>query len=185
MQIYARLTGDGVVEEISAEAKDFFRLYSCSDSDIFKNFMFFRENENHELVLDTSRYTRLGEHQFVFIEGNEGFSYLMKEEISHLDTKIVTITPEEFINLIDVNWYDYDPINKKLVVNPIKKERQLKIKRIDELRILLSDEDYKIIKCTEALALGQPMPYDLADLASRRDAYRSEINNLQEELNLN
>lgn len=42
--------------------------------------------------------------------------------------------------------------------------------------------DYKVIKCLTAKALGEEMPYDLAELEERRQAVRDEINKLQQEL---
>lgn len=51
--------------------------------------------------------------------------------------------------------------------------------RIWELKDLLAQGDYKIIKCAEAQLTGEPMPYDVAELVAERNAYRAEINALE------
>ena len=51
--------------------------------------------------------------------------------------------------------------------------------RIWELKDLLAQGDYKIIKCAEAQLTNEPMPYDVAELVAERNAYRAEINKLE------
>ena len=51
--------------------------------------------------------------------------------------------------------------------------------RIWELKDLLAQGDYKIIKCAEAQLTNEPMPYDVATLVAERNAYRAEINELE------
>lgn len=51
--------------------------------------------------------------------------------------------------------------------------------RLRELQSLLDNSDYKMIKCYEASMVGEPMPYDFAALKAERDAWREEINVLQ------
>lgn len=51
--------------------------------------------------------------------------------------------------------------------------------RIRELKDLLAQGDYKIIKCAEAQLMGEPMPYNVAELVAERNAYRAEINALE------
>lgn len=51
--------------------------------------------------------------------------------------------------------------------------------RIWELKDLLAQGDYKIIKCAEAQLTNEPMPYDVAELVAERNAYRAEINELE------
>ena len=51
--------------------------------------------------------------------------------------------------------------------------------RIWELKDLLAQGDYKIIKCAEAQLTNEPMPYDVAALVAERNAYRAEINELE------
>ena len=51
--------------------------------------------------------------------------------------------------------------------------------KIRELKTLLASTDYQIIKCSECQLLGQPMPYDVAELHAQRQAIRDEINALE------
>lgn len=55
--------------------------------------------------------------------------------------------------------------------------------KIKILKSQLSDSDYKIIKCYEAFMRQLPLPYNLEELCAQRDLLRSEINQLEEELN--
>lgn len=47
---------------------------------------------------------------------------------------------------------------------------------------LLKKEDYKVIKCMEAQLKGEPMPYDVDELTTKRNAIREEINNLEQKI---
>ena len=51
---------------------------------------------------------------------------------------------------------------------------------VDRLKAELAATDYQIIKCSECQLLGQPMPYDVAELHAQRQAIRDEINALEE-----
>lgn len=51
--------------------------------------------------------------------------------------------------------------------------------RIKELYELLQSTDYKIVKCYESSLVNEPLPYDIAALKAQRDAWREEINTLQ------
>jgi len=51
-----------------------------------------------------------------------------------------------------------------------------------ELESQLSDGDYKIIKCAEAQAVGDPLPYDAAKLHADRQAKRDRINAIEDEI---
>lgn len=62
---------------------------------------------------------------------------------------------------------------------PQPTEEDIKQQRIEELKGLLAKTDYKIIKCYEASMLNREMPYDLEALVSERDAWRQEINDLE------
>ena len=57
--------------------------------------------------------------------------------------------------------------------------RQQREARIWELKELLAQGDYKIIKCAEAQLTGEALPYDIAALVAERNAYRAEINELE------
>lgn len=51
--------------------------------------------------------------------------------------------------------------------------------RIAELKTLLAESDYKAAKIAECLALDLPMPYDVAAFHTQRQAWRDEINQLE------
>lgn len=51
---------------------------------------------------------------------------------------------------------------------------------IERLKKKLTDTDYRIIKCTEASLLQEPVPYDVAELCNSRQQIRNEINRLEE-----
>ena len=52
--------------------------------------------------------------------------------------------------------------------------------QISALKKELESTDYKIIKCSECQLLGQPIPYDVAELHEQRQAIRDKINKLEE-----
>ena len=58
-------------------------------------------------------------------------------------------------------------------------QAQLNEQRVWELKDLLAQGDYKIIKCAEAQLTGEPMPYDIEALVAERNAMRAEINVLE------
>ena len=51
-----------------------------------------------------------------------------------------------------------------------------------ELESQLSGGDYKIIKCAEAQAVGETLPYDAAKLHADRQAKRDRINAIEDEI---
>jgi hypothetical protein len=62
------------------------------------------------------------------------------------------------------------------------KNKLFAIKKIEELKELLNNSDYKVMKCYEAFMRQQTLPYNLEQLSTQRDAWRAEINQLEEEL---
>ena len=54
--------------------------------------------------------------------------------------------------------------------------------RLIHLADFLNKTDYKIIKCYEASMRQITLPYNLEELCIQRDAWRAEINQLEEEL---
>jgi len=87
-----------------------------------------------------------------------------------------------FIN----NYYYAKFINNSIVYNNSLKEKENRRQEIrfkkEQTKILLQETDYKIIKCYEAFMRQQPLPYNLEELSAQRDAWRAEINQLEEEL---
>ena len=53
---------------------------------------------------------------------------------------------------------------------------------IERLKSKLQESDYKVIKCAEAMAVGEDMPYDVASLHKVRQALRDKINELESEV---
>lgn len=51
-----------------------------------------------------------------------------------------------------------------------------------ELESQLSSSDYRVIKCAEAQAAGDPLPYDAAKLHADRQAKRDRINAIEAEI---
>ena len=53
---------------------------------------------------------------------------------------------------------------------------------IESLKSELQSSDYKVIKCSEAMAIGAEMPYDVESLHNERQALRDKINELESEV---
>ena len=53
---------------------------------------------------------------------------------------------------------------------------------IESLKSELQESDYKVIKCAEAMTIGEEMPYDVASLHKERQALRDKINELESEV---
>lgn len=64
---------------------------------------------------------------------------------------------------------------KYLLVKDLTKVK-MEIKR---LKIQLSESDYKVIKCYEALLSDTPLPYDITQLHTERQSCRDKINELE------
>jgi hypothetical protein len=91
----------------------------------------------------------------------------------------------------DVNniiFNEHGVIDGKIIYIGIDQERKkreeltAKKDRIIELKKMLTDSDYQITKCYEAFMRQQTLPYNLEELSAQRDAWRAEINELEEEL---
>ena len=80
------------------------------------------------------------------------------------------------IKILILNDETISSENKKLVIKSNIESR------VSHLKNFLYDSDYKIIKCYEAFMRQQPLPYNLEELSAQRDAWRAEINELEEEL---
>lgn len=57
-----------------------------------------------------------------------------------------------------------------------------KIATIESLKEQLLQTDYKVTKCYEAFMRQLPLPYNLEEISIQRDAWRAEINQLEQEL---
>lgn len=76
-------------------------------------------------------------------------------------------------------WSEHNEMNDVFKGNEIKFNKQYKI---DLLKIKLSETDYKVTKCYEAFMRQLPLPYNIEELTTMRDAWRAEINQLEQEL---
>jgi hypothetical protein len=61
-------------------------------------------------------------------------------------------------------------------------QESIKRRKIKEIKENLNSTDYKVTKCYEAFMRQQPLPYNMEELSAQRDAWRAEINQLEEEL---
>jgi hypothetical protein len=89
-----------------------------------------------------------------------------------------------FIN----NFYYAKFLNGSIVYQEdvkIKEEEKMKkYYKIQNLKLLLHESDYKITKCYEASLLNEEMPYNLQELLAQRKAWRDEINTLEFEISM-
>ena len=60
--------------------------------------------------------------------------------------------------------------------------RDRRYMEIERLKSELQESDYKVIKCAEAMTIGEEMPYDVASLHNERQALRDKINELESEV---
>ena len=51
---------------------------------------------------------------------------------------------------------------------------------ISRLKAEIAATDYQIIKCSECMLLGEPMPYNVAELHEQRQAILDAINALEQ-----
>jgi hypothetical protein len=107
-------------------------------------------------------------------ENNLIYNYYLTCEIEELDYEKIK-NGNGYWGIID-NQVIY--IDKK--EDEIKKEnKDSKFSKIINLKTLLSQTDYQVIKCYEAQLLNEPMPYNLQELLAQRKAWREEINALE------
>jgi len=59
-------------------------------------------------------------------------------------------------------------------------QEELDMARIEELKALLDNTDYRIIKCYEYSLLELPLPYDIQALHEQRQSWRDEIDQIRE-----
>jgi hypothetical protein len=109
-----------------------------------------------------------------------GFS----EKIESTNNYYIEISEDEFNEYVSImpNLYYEDNkfVEKKNF--DIKLLIQKKQNDLIDLKNNLQNTDYQIIKCYEAFMRQQPLPYNLEELSAQRDAWRAEINALEEEL---
>jgi hypothetical protein len=179
-EIYA-LVENGVIARISSNPFEGAIKVATTDDDVFRFHQFFTVDSRGFAVLDP-QYRKLSRNEFVISRGPNGILQLYRTEIEHVGTETVEVTQEQaldvFSNLND--YYEYS--GGVLSVNPIRKENFLKAQRIAELKRLLAESDYKVIKNQELASAGLQPEYQPSDLHVQRQALRNEINLLQSQI---
>ena len=77
------------------------------------------------------------------------------------------------------NTQELDAEEYKISIDEQQANIQMEIKR---LKSELQESDYKVIKCAEAMAVGEEMPYNVTELHKERQALRDKINELESEV---
>ena len=117
---------------------------------------------------------------------NEGSRYggFYEQEIPG-STPVTQQELDELIKKQEIGFEIIDDGNGKPIstvpLDSINKE-SIKKRKIKEIKENLNSTDYKVTKCYEAFMRQQPLPYNLEELSAQRDAWRAEINQLEEEL---
>lgn len=106
-----------------------------------------------------------------FDEKNVPKGYKPVEQFDHDKTKV----EEGFV--IEVIPYD---AGDKIAYKYEKRFDKKKIKtEISSLKETLSEGDYRVIKCYEALLANKPLPYNINDIYTERQKIRDKINELE------
>ena len=116
---------------------------------------------------DNSRYGGFYE------ENIEGSTPITEEKRDEL-----ILAQENGFEIID------DGFGNPILTKPLDliNQKRIKERKINDLKENLISTDYKVTKCYEAFMRQQPLPYNLEELSTQRDAWRAEINQLEEEL---
>jgi hypothetical protein len=115
------------------------------------------------------------------------FYYISSYTNEKVDENQIEIDiPEEYQDIFGRKFMFFKIIDNNLIYDNQSNLNNLakkpKYKQLSYLKNLLQETDYKIIKCYEASMRQLPLPYNLEELAAQRDAWRAEINQLEEEL---
>ena len=81
-----------------------------------------------------------------------------------------TFNPTEEMVLAD-GWEEFKA--------PEPTVEECNLQKISTLKQALSQSDYKVIKCMEAVLCKEELPYDINILHGEREAIRKEINDLE------
>jgi hypothetical protein len=119
-------------------------------------------------------------------ENNNVTGYSYRNDIYLKCKKHIFNNDDELQNFTDnFMLYKFNEKNELIYLQDKREKEQLKnnlIIKIENLKLNLSSTDYKITKCYEAFMRQLPLPYNLEELSAQRDAWRAEINQLEEEL---
>ena len=108
-------------------------------------------------------------------------NYLVSFMHTETDEDTTELNPLE----MDLNNLDcYHLVDDEVILDEekikAKTDKKAKAEQIAELKQELASTDYQIIKCSECQLLGEPMPYDVAELHERRQGIRDAINALEQ-----
>lgn len=92
--------------------------------------------------------------------------------------KMQIINPSEELVIAD-GWEKVTEQRRAYQPSKEEIERQNRNEEIASLKQMLSESDYKIIKCMEAYLSGNELPYDIDQLREERNEHRKRINELQ------
>jgi hypothetical protein len=104
------------------------------------------------------------------------------EKINSKEYIYIDLTQDEINKYSDMIPYLYYIDNKFIYKDDNKFRINELTTNLSKARLNLESTDYKIIKCYEAFMRQLPLPYNLEELSAQRDAWRAEINQLEEEL---
>jgi hypothetical protein len=172
----------GLIRYISLAKQEGYIKVTCKDKDVFSFYSFFKINENGEAVLDP-RFKKLGEDEYIVTtNGRTGKMQLIWSPIEPVDAVSVKIEDKALADDIFSHLNDYyDYADGKITLNASKKALHSSKVRIEKLKRMLSDSDYKVIKNQEMIAVGLAPEYNPAELHAQRQAWRDEINQLQQQ----
>jgi hypothetical protein len=109
-----------------------------------------------------------------FYEENiEGSTPILQEKRDEL-----ILAQENGFEIID------DGFGNPILTKPLDliNQKRIKERKINDLKENLILTDYKVTKCYEYFMRQLPLPYNLEELSAQRDAWRAEINQLEQEL---
>jgi hypothetical protein len=120
---------------------------------------------------------------------------LIIRDVSYLNEIFLKYIPESLLSklLLNLNLAHYMnqvvqyknklfTINEEKLSNFILQDSNFIKDKIKMLKQQLYNTDYKVTKCYEYFMRQQPLPYNLEELSAQRDAWRAEINQLEQEL---
>ena len=117
----------------------------------------------------------------VLLDGNK----VVAHGILDIENSITLELNDDEINFLQNNSnVIYDGSSFSLDAEKILKRNNINmaLEKIDILKSKLNNTDYQITKCYEAFMRQLPLPYNLEELSAQRDAWRAEINQLEEDL---
>lgn len=97
-----------------------------------------------------------------------------------LDSSTIEVSEQVLEQIGITKCFDLDTMSVVDYDNSEELEKQEKQDRIQELKQLLSNTDYKAIKYAEGMLSEE----EYAETKALRQSYRDEINKLEEELNI-